>query len=207
MRRHRTHPRRREVVLASLVAIALTGGALVGCGGSDSDSGSEAIEARIDRERADAATDARQEQKLKDLKAEVEQLRHERRLGKTVVQQQQRSPVPVDQAAAAPGSSSRTFHAPSGNVSCRVDGSSASCSVAAIATTFVLPPSGEAYVEEGMALVRASGAQVDWGTSVTVGSITCRVPREDEPSGITCVDGDTGHGFEASRVSSRQKAY
>ncbi len=71
----------------------------------------------------------------------------------------------------------------------------------------MLPPDGAARLEGGSALARGSGSPVDWGASVTVGSVTCRVPAEDEASGIACVDADSGHGFEASRVPSRQKAY
>ena len=43
------------------------------------------------------------------------------------------------------------------------------------------------------------------GSTVTVGSVTCEVPPENVARGIACAKG--GHGFEASRVASRQKVY
>jgi hypothetical protein len=42
---------------------------------------------------------------------------------------------------------------------------------------------------------------------VSAGSISCEVPPSDVPRGVTCVDIGTGHGFEASRIASREKAY
>jgi hypothetical protein len=42
---------------------------------------------------------------------------------------------------------------------------------------------------------------------VSVGDVVCAVPLESEARGVTCSDSATGHGFEASRVPSRQKVY
>lgn len=193
---------RRVALLRALLATLAAAAALAGCGGSDQPD-PEAVEQRIDRERADAAADARQEQRLEDLEDEVKRLRRAR------ARAQRAATATISPATSAGSTSaSRTFHAPSGNVSCRVDGDSASCTVAAIAATFVIPASGgEAYVQDGAALPRSSGEPVDWDSTVTVGSVTCRIPPADEASGISCVDADTGHGFEASRVAARQKTY
>ncbi len=102
---------------------------------------------------------------------------------------------------------SSTFHAPSGSVSCRVDERSAECSVAAVGQTFVLPKEGRAFKQSGIALPRSSGKPRSWGESVVLGDVTCRIPTEEEPSGITCRNRSTGHGFEASRIPDRQKTY
>jgi hypothetical protein len=194
------------IVLACVALVVLTIPiALSGCGGSSSDSDAQAVEARIARERADAAATARQAQKLADLQDEVDRLRRARRRAHTVVRTVAAATPQVAGGSDSPG---RVFHAPSGNVSCQTDARSASCTVAAIDTTFVLPANGGiAYVEQGAILGRGSGDLVGWGTSVSVGPVSCRVPDEDEPSGITCVNTESGHGFEASRVASRQKAY
>jgi hypothetical protein len=198
--------RGRAIALSGIVLVALTSAiAVPGCGGSSSDSDAQAVEARIARERADAAATARQAQKLADLQDEVDRLRRARRRAHTVVRTVAAATPQTTATADSPG---RVFHAPSGNVSCQADARSASCTVAAIDTTFVLPASGgPAYVEHGAVLGRGSGDLADWGTSVSVGPVSCRIPDENEPSGITCVDTESGHGFEASRVASRQKAY
>jgi tRNA A-37 threonylcarbamoyl transferase component Bud32 len=100
-----------------------------------------------------------------------------------------------------------TFHAPSGNVSCRVTADSATCTVVRIGMTFRF--SGRAPAESilSAALGRGAGQLVDWGQSVSVGDVTCTVPAESQARGITCTDAVSGHGFEASRVPSRQKLY
>jgi hypothetical protein len=114
-------------------------------------------------------------------------------------------PKPPTYTPAAPTGGTRTFHVGQGNVSCRVDGEGAACAVATLGDTFVLPPSGEAYREPGLQLGRGEGERVAYGSTITVGSVTCDVPPENVARGITCAKG--GHGFEASRVASRQKVY
>jgi hypothetical protein len=199
--------RRAGAAVLGCVAVAALASplALSGCGSASSDSDAQAVEARIARERADAAATARQAQKLADLRDEVDRLRRARRRAHTVVRTVGAATPQASDTEDSPG---RVFHAPSGNVSCQADARSASCTVAAIDTTFVLPADGgPAYVEQGAVLGRGSGELVDWGTSVSAGPVSCRIPDENEPSGITCVDTESGHGFEASRVASRQKAY
>ncbi|HEY6887357.1 MAG TPA: hypothetical protein VI300_06240 [Solirubrobacter sp.] len=101
----------------------------------------------------------------------------------------------------------RTFHAPSGNVTCQIDGSSAACAVASLGSTFVLPASGSAQLESGLRLGRGAGQEVPFGSSVSAGSITCEVPPQSVARGVTCTNASNGHGFEASRVASRQKLF
>ena len=111
-------------------------------------------------------------------------------------------------APAASGHASRVFHTPSGNVICEVRAAGASCSVASNDRTFVLPDDGGAsHIESGMVLSIGSGSLADYGTSVSVGSVTCVVPVQREPRGITCDNSESGHGFEASKDTSRQKTY
>jgi hypothetical protein len=118
-------------------------------------------------------------------------------------------------AAAAPSPSAPTaeaepvsFHAPSGNVSCEVFLEGATCTVASVGETFVLDPGEPATIEAEAALPPGYGEAVGYGSTVAGGgSVTCEVPPSDSPRGVSCVDSSDGHGFEASRVPDRQKAY
>lgn len=100
------------------------------------------------------------------------------------------------------------FFAPSGNVSCVIQGDGARCSVASIDTTFVLPPGGAAaYRRAGAEVPRAGGSEAPFGTVRSNGAVRCTIPPSNVPAGISCLDSASGHGFEASRVPSRQKTY
>lgn len=100
------------------------------------------------------------------------------------------------------------FFAPSGNVSCVIQGDSAKCSVASIDTTFVLPSGGgTAYRSAGVDVPRGSGSEAPFDTQQSNGSVTCTIPPSNVPAGISCQDNASGHGFEASRVVARQKVY
>ncbi len=105
-------------------------------------------------------------------------------------------------------SSERTFFAPSGNVTCVIQGDGAKCSVASTDTTFVLPSGGgTAYTTAGLAVARGSGSEAPLGTEQSNGTVTCTIPPANIPAGISCRDGMSDHGFEASRVRARQKVY
>lgn len=196
----------REPLLArrSAGAVLMIGAlALTGCGSSNNSS-SSAIELRVDRERAEAAANAHQEDKLKALEGEVHRLRHGHQGTTTVVAPSGSSSPPPPVA----GSEVRLFHAPGGNVTCEVQAESARCAVASNDQTFVLPQgNSSAYTESGLALSAGSGSLAAYGTSVGVGSVTCAIPMQDEPKGIACTSDESSHGFEASKVSARQKAY
>lgn len=97
------------------------------------------------------------------------------------------------------------FHTP--NVSCEIRVDGALCSVDSIGQTFVFEGGGAAYVESGNSVPDGVGAPATWGSTVSAGSVVCTIPPLDEPSGITCTDSETGHGFEASRVPARQRVY
>ncbi|MGV1049947.1 MAG: hypothetical protein ACOYD4_15650 [Solirubrobacterales bacterium] len=101
----------------------------------------------------------------------------------------------------------RIFHSPSGNISCAILPDGALCAVGSLDETFVFDHGGPGTIESGAALSPEAGELAPYGTTVSEGAITCVVPRSDEPRGIVCSDSSTGHGFEASRVSSRQHTY
>lgn len=69
----------RAIVIAALASGTLIGSA--GCGDAGSESAD--VEARVARERADAARQARQDERLKTLKREVEQLKKGNRSNRT----------------------------------------------------------------------------------------------------------------------------
>jgi Double zinc ribbon len=102
----------------------------------------------------------------------------------------------------------RVFHTQSGNVACEVQAESARCAVASSQQTFVLPEGhGRAYTQYGLALPVGSGFLAPYGASLRVGSVTCAIPRQNEPKGIICASNRSRHGFEASKVPSRQRVY
>jgi hypothetical protein len=122
------------------------------------------------------------------------------------------TPVQTDAATTAPPppapAPSRTFHVPDENVSCSLQAGGARCSVAPLDLTFVLPRDrSSAYVVPGLSVPRDAGSEAAFGTRQTEGKIVCDIPLQSVPAGITCSDQATGHGFEASRVASRQKLY
>ncbi len=117
--------------------------------------------------------------------------------------------VPQTQPVQPPADEAeRAFFAPSGNVSCAIQGDGARCSVATANLTFVLPPGGgAAFTVQELQLSRASGYEAPFGSEESNGAVVCSIPPSDVPSGITCRDSATGHGFEASRVPSRRKTF
>jgi Glucodextranase, domain B len=113
-----------------------------------------------------------------------------------------------EQAQPPSDSGGRTFFAPSGNVTCAIQGDGAKCSVASIGTTFVLPSDGgTAYETPGLTISRGSGSEAPFGTEQSSGTVACTIPPSNAPAGISCRNSVTGHGFEASRVRARQKFY
>lgn len=178
---------------------------VAGCGESSSDDPSEK---QLEKAREEGERVAQERARVDQLEEEVRNLKRSTRRSKD-----DSSPSAVPAASTPPaedGSDSellRTFHAPSGNVSCAITSSGALCTVDSIATTFRVEGGGAGQIESGSALPRGYGELVEFGNTVNAGSITCTVPESDEPRGITCVDTSTGHGFEASRITSRQDAY
>lgn len=118
----------------------------------------------------------------------------------------------VDNASATAASPdndspSKAFYAGSGNVNCTISASQAACSVVSAGETFVVGDSGRGRIESGARYGRASGNYQPYGSTVSAGDFTCSIPAESSPRGITCTNSSTGHGFEASRKSARQKLF
>jgi hypothetical protein len=119
----------------------------------------------------------------------------------------QKVPSP-HQTSTSATSASRSFYAPNGNVSCSLQSESAQCSVASAGLTFVIPKDGGgAYTTPGLSVPLGAGSEAPFGSEQSDGVIVCDIPPEDLSAGVTCRDTISGHGFEASRVASRQSVY
>jgi len=179
--------------------------ALDGCGGASSPPQPSAQ--RLESARREGEEAAQERAQIKSLQHKVRHLQREVRKGHpaavVVTGSSQANAAPETEASTA----SRIFHAPSGNVSCEVTSSGASCSVDSIDETFTLTNGEEARLETGTALPRGAGELAPYGVSIAVGSVVCSVPESNEPRGITCSNSETGHGFEASRITARQSTY
>jgi len=191
----------RLLVVATVLLAAL---AIAGCG----DSGSEtAAQEQLEAARAEGEEAALERERVDDLQRQLRKLK--KRVDDGGAAPVAATPGP-QAAAAAPASvpsEREAFHAPSGNVSCEVFTGGALCTVSSVGLTFTLANGEAARVESVSALGRDVGRLAPFGTSVRIGSIACQIPQEDEPRGIACVDSSSGHGFEASRHSERQRVY
>jgi hypothetical protein len=190
--------------------IALVGGALItACGGSSSSTTETVGLGELHAAKKAGEERAREQDRMNNLQKQVRQLKHRMNHGARVhVRSEAAAPVPAE-AVQPPEAAGplRSFHAPSGNVSCEVFADGASCTVESIAETFLFEAGEPARIESGTALPRDLGELVGYGETVSSGSISCEVPPSDVPRGISCSDSASGHGFEASRIPSRQSAY
>jgi hypothetical protein len=200
---------RRGIIVTGMVIAA---GVLAGCGGS---SGSSTVSspsaAQLQAAKKEGEKAARERDRVAALQRQVHaikrQVGHERRQ-----RPRQAAPTPVAPTTTATTASGsvpvRSFHAPSGNVSCEVFVEGATCTVASVGETFVLEPGAPARIESAAALPRGLGEATGYGSVVSGGgSVSCEVPPSDVPRGISCADSADGHGFEASRIRDRQEAY
>lgn len=182
--------------------------ALVGCGGSGSDDSS--VQQQIEQARQQGAAVAHRQERIAELQKRVRHLERESGGGESQPESsasRQPAPAPVETSPASTSGAVRTFHAPSGTVSCSILAEGALCAVSSIDETFVFDHGSAAAVEPGAALPRRAGELAPYGSTVSEGGISCVVPQSDEARGIVCTDSSTGHGFEASRVASRQSTY
>lgn len=190
------------VLIASLVAVVPM--ALGGCGGSGS---SQSSEAQLEAAKREGEEAAREKDRVDNLQKQVRSLKRQARhaSGTVVV----RHPSTPRAAPSEEGDSTvlRTFHAPSGNVSCEVLSDGAICTVGSISTTFSFSEGQPARIESGASLPENAGELAPYGSTVGAGAIVCTVPQSSEPHGIICTDSESGHGFEASRIGARQHAY
>ncbi|HTR75082.1 MAG TPA: hypothetical protein VMH33_07460 [Solirubrobacterales bacterium] len=202
--------RSRGVLL--LIGLGALAPVLGGCGGGGSSSTTASASQAQIREAKKAGEEAAHEKdRVNSLEKQVRKLRHQ-------VRHKQSAPIlsaegkASEPAVAQPNpepsdSEVREFHVESGNVSCQVRSDGAICTVEPISQTFSFAGGGAAGTESGSVLPLDLGEVVPYGSTVAVGSVSCEIPPTNVPSGIVCSDADTGHGFEASRVASRQKVY
>lgn len=190
-----------------VVGTILVGVTGLSCGSSDSDrpSGAELEIAREEGER-----DAQERARLDELEEEVRKLRRNRNRPNTRGQASDPPGESVDAADPPPAEGSsepiHRFHTPSGNVSCEIATDEALCTVHSISTSFRLRGGSVGVIEPGPALSQEFGDVVSYGSTISAGSISCTVPASNAERGVVCTD-STGHGFEASRLRSRQNAY
>lgn len=193
--------RKGSCALWSLPVVVLV--ALSGCGGSSSTGPSEA---QLEAAKKQGEEAAQERDRVNSLQKQVRGLKHQAKQGSTVVVEHDSGGEP----ASSGGNGTtvlRTFHAPSGNVSCEILSNGALCSVGSIATTFSFSNGEAAQINSGASLSDNAGELAPYGSTISAGSITCTIPESSEPRGIICSDADSGHGFEASRVGERQHAY
>jgi hypothetical protein len=197
-----------SLLLVGLGALALL---LGGCGGGGSSSSAPPVQVQIREAREAGEEDAHEKDRVNSLESKVKKLsRQVREAGHPTRQKvgstasAQATPPPAAQDAEGPA---RDFHVESGNVSCEVEVDGATCTVEPISETFSFADGEPGRSEPGSALPEDFGEVVPYGTSVSVGSVVCEIPPTNVARGVVCSDADTGHGFEASRVASRQKAY
>lgn len=194
-------PRARLPAFALVVLVAVF--ALAGCGGSSSSASSAQLEAA----KKEGEETAHEKDRINSLQKQVRGLKHRAKHQSSTIVVEHGSGTETAASEGAGPTVLRTFHAPSGNVSCEILSNGALCSVESIDETFVFGESGTARLESGASLPRAYGPLAPYGTTVSAGSVTCTVPPSDSPHGIVCSDAESGHGFEASRVPNRQHVY
>lgn len=192
-----------RAVLLAVFVTALVG--FAGCGGSGS---SESTQQQLEAAKREGEEAAREKDRITSLQHQVKQLKRQGHKTAPAVaapssQQEQPAPAPQGEAPVV----LRSFHAPSGNVSCEILSNGALCSVDSTAETFSFSDGEAAHEESGSTLSRSSGELAPYGSTVSAGSVTCTIPQSNEPRGIVCTDSESGHGFEASRVGSRQSVY
>jgi len=175
-----------------------------GCGNSGADDPSKQ---ELEAARQEGEEAAREKARVDHLQRQIHNLQHEvHRQNHTVVVESD-SGSATGESSVSDSSALRTFHAPSGNVSCEILANGALCSVASVGETFSFSNGEEGQIDSGAVLGRGAGELAPYGSTVSAGPVSCSIPRSDEPRGITCSDGESGHGFEASRVPDRQHVY
>lgn len=191
-------------IAASAVLLLCGFGFVVsGCGDSSSDAPSAA---QLEKAREEGERVGQERARVDELEEEVRGLKRAARDNSADEEPRavNSTPAPPEQGDPA---LLRSFHAPSGNVSCAITSQGAYCTVDSIATTFRLEDGRPGDIESGAALTRGFGELAGYGTSVSAGSVTCTIPESNEERGIVCSDAGSGHGFEASRIPARQKVY
>jgi hypothetical protein len=176
---------------------------LVGCGSTSS----QPSEAQLEAAKRQGEEAAHEKDRIDNLQKQVRTLRRQTRHGGSTVVVEHGSGTETSSSEGGGSVVLRTFHAPSGNVSCEILSKGALCSVGSIGTTFAFSEGQAAQVESGASLSENAGELAPYGSTVSAGTVTCTVPQSSEPHGIICADSESGHGFEASRIGDRQHVY
>jgi hypothetical protein len=191
------------LALGTVVVLALSG-----CGGSSSDDSS--VQQQIEQARKQGAAAAHRQERIAELQRRVAHLEHKTQGKEGSTTSPQRSPAvgasPTG-GASDPSVPIRTFHSPSNNVSCEILREGALCSVISNDATFVLDQGEVARIEAGTAVPQGAGELAPYGSTVSEGTIVCTLPASGDARGVVCSDSSTGHGFQASRVESRQHTF
>jgi hypothetical protein len=196
-----------------LIGLGVLAPVLAGCGtgGGATSTTASASQTQIREARRAGEEAAHEKDRVNSLEKQMRRLRHQVRhkQSPSAASTDGKAPQPaVVQPDPEPSNSEiREFHVESGNVSCQVRADAATCTVEPISQTFSFAGGGAAGTESRSALPVDLGEVVPYGTTVAVGPVSCEIPPTNVPSGIVCTDAETGHGFEASRVASRQKVY
>lgn len=188
----------------ALLSLVVVLAALSGCGGSSS---TDPSEAQLEAAKRQGEEVAQERDRINSLQKQVRGLKHQAKHRSTTVVVEPDSGTETVGSADAGSTVLRTFHAPSGNVSCEIFSDGALCSVGSIATTFSFENGEAAHIDPGASLSHGAGELAPYGSTISAGSVTCTIPQSSDPHGIICTDADSGHGFEASRVSERQHVY
>jgi hypothetical protein len=205
----RPHRPDRGFLRGLILGLLLAGAVLVvGCGGGESTSPDSSVQQQLQQARRQGAAAAHRQERIAELRRRVSHLeRKSRSAGTTASSEAAPSPAAGGQAPVGASTAVRTFHAPSGNVSCAILPEGALCSVSSAGETFIFKNGEAAAIESGTLLAPNAGEPAPYGSTISAGRISCTVPLSDEPRGVVCFDSSTGHGFEASRVASRQHTY
>jgi hypothetical protein len=193
---------RTQMLGATVGGVLLLCPLLAGCGASGADSPSEA---ELARARSEGERVAGERARVDELEEEVRSLKRQARRPRAELSGPMSQPPDLPEEGVP--QLLRSFHAPSGNVSCAITGDGAFCTVDSIGTTFRVEGDSPGQIESGATLPQGFGELAGYGSSVSAGPITCTVPAAAEPRGIVCTNSNSGHGFEASRVGGRQKAF
>jgi hypothetical protein len=209
---HRVDLREHHAPLLAVAALTILSLLLMGCGGGGSSSTTaSASQAQIREARKVGEEAAHEKDRVNSLEKQVTKLRHQVRHKQSAsapsTEGEASEPAVVQPDPEPSDSEVREFHVESGNVSCQVRSDGAICTVEPISQTFSFAGGGAAGTESGSVLPLDLGEVVPYGSTVAVGTVSCEIPPTNVPSGIVCSDAETGHGFEASRVASRQKVY
>ncbi len=194
--------------VTALAAVLLAATSLAACGGSSTTDSTVSF-AELHAAKRAGEEKAREQDRVRNLQKQVRSLKHQahHRTASSSGQVGASTTITAPPPVVETSEPVRAFHVPSGNVSCEILTEGASCTVESVGETFVVEAGEPGRIESATSLPRDLGEAVGYGSTVSAGTITCEIPPSDVPRGISCSDSSSGHGFEASRVPSRQSAY